>query len=484
MPFVSKRRLRIVVLVVGIILLSSITARVIVQFQLGKEIDHYKTFFKNHKDTLNGVYDPLSIKQIPYETLSALQEARLAEEAGDPQKAVKWDSYAYVNYATDPEYLCNTLVLFRKLKNLNTRAKLVALVSRDMLESENSEKQQSSKLLLDKIVQVSPQQVVVKVVDSIVKPTDLTPWSKSLTKMLVFNQTEYERVVYLDSDAQVSNSMDELFFLPPYVQFAAPLTYWSLSRDDYQAASEEIRANEKKNAKLENVISVLNSRVKKQQPIYNHLPSVPNSLCFHTANIAKEILDTRSSASPIFNFGLREETSKIGFNPNLMVIKPSAKRFEYIVDYLLPKILNEKGRYDTELINAELYNLKQIVHSQFMLFRKLKAAFVPEVMALPFGEYGLLTSSIRNSFHRELLDHEILGYENSRTPEQQSLQFLIGKSKYIHYSESVISKPWYYNSFDQLQCHSDGDDADEAEMCKIWNSIYKDFWDSKKVCEP
>ncbi|CEP63802.1 glucose N-acetyltransferase LALA0_S09e02828g [Lachancea lanzarotensis] len=483
MPFLSKRRLRIVLLVVGIVILTSITARIVVQFQLGKEIDHYRTFFKKNKDTLHDVYDPLSIKQIPYETLSALQEARLAEETGNPQKAVKWESYAYVNYATELEYLCNTLVLFKRLRSLNTKAKLVALVSRDLVESENSEKQRSSKLLLEKLVQVSPEQVVVKIVDSIVKPGDLTQWSKSLTKLLVFDQTEYERVVYLDSDAEVSNSMDELFFLPPYVTFAAPLTYWSLSKEDLQAANEEIHAFEQKNAKLENVLSVLNSRVKKKQPIYNHLPSVPNSLCFHTANIAKEILDTRSSASPVFNFGPREGIAKIAFSPNLMVIKPSAERFQYIKEYLLPKIIKQKGRYDTDLINAELYNLKQVIHSQFMLFRKLKTAFVPEVMVLPFGEYGLLTGSIRNDFHRELLSQEILGYKALRTPEQQTLKFLIGKSKFIHYTDSAISKPWYYSNFEQLQCQAKGDDADDVEKCRIWNSVYQNFWESKKVCE-
>ncbi|SCU87306.1 LAME_0D09560g1_1 [Lachancea meyersii CBS 8951] len=483
MRFISKRRPRIVILIIGLAALISVTARIIIQFQLGQEIEHYRTFFKNHKDSLHDIYDPLSIKQIPFETINALYETRMADGAGSQQKAIQWDNYAYLSYATELEYLCNTLILFKRLKQFGTNAKLVALVSRDLVESENSAKQQNTRALMDKLTEIAPEQVVVKLVDSIVKSGDPTPWSKSLTKLHIFNQTEYGRVIYLDSDAAVSNNMDELFFLPPYVRFAAPLMYWSLSETDLQTACKEVRVSEKKAVKLDNIVKTLNQRVRKQQPIYNHLPGLPNSLCFHSSNVAKEILDTRRSMSPLLHFGRGEERAKIEFSSNLMVINPNSRTFESIVQNLLPKVMNQKGQFDTDLINAELYNLKQVIHAQFMLFRKLKTAFIPEVMVLPFAEYGLLTGSICNEKHQKLIKNEILGYEAMQTAETETLESLVAKSKYIHYSDFSISKPWFYADFDQLECHPGGDDPNEAETCKIWNSVYQGFWQAKQICE-
>ncbi|KAK2625081.1 hypothetical protein QTJ16_005450 [Diplocarpon rosae] len=50
-------------------------------------------------------------------------------------------------------------------------------------------------------------------------------WADSYTKLLAFNQTQYERVLSLDSDSTVLQHMDELFFLPP-APVAMPRAYW------------------------------------------------------------------------------------------------------------------------------------------------------------------------------------------------------------------------------------------------------------------
>jgi alpha-N-acetylglucosamine transferase len=50
-------------------------------------------------------------------------------------------------------------------------------------------------------------------------------WADSYTKLLAFNQTQYDRVLSLDSDSTVLQSMDELFLLPP-APVAMPRAYW------------------------------------------------------------------------------------------------------------------------------------------------------------------------------------------------------------------------------------------------------------------
>jgi alpha-N-acetylglucosamine transferase len=50
-------------------------------------------------------------------------------------------------------------------------------------------------------------------------------WADSYTKLLAFNQTQYDRVIAFDSDALLLQSMDELFFMPP-CPIAMPRAYW------------------------------------------------------------------------------------------------------------------------------------------------------------------------------------------------------------------------------------------------------------------
>lgn len=50
-------------------------------------------------------------------------------------------------------------------------------------------------------------------------------WADSFTKLLAFNQTQYDRVLSMDSDSTILQSMDELFLLPS-VTLAAPRAYW------------------------------------------------------------------------------------------------------------------------------------------------------------------------------------------------------------------------------------------------------------------
>lgn len=50
-------------------------------------------------------------------------------------------------------------------------------------------------------------------------------WADSFTKLLAFNQTNYTRVLSLDSDSVILQPMDELFLLPA-CPVAMPRAYW------------------------------------------------------------------------------------------------------------------------------------------------------------------------------------------------------------------------------------------------------------------
>jgi alpha-N-acetylglucosamine transferase len=61
-------------------------------------------------------------------------------------------------------------------------------------------------------------------VDRLIEPDSAT-WADSYTKLLAFNQTQYDRVLSLDSDSTVLQPMDELF-LAPAAPVAMPRAYW------------------------------------------------------------------------------------------------------------------------------------------------------------------------------------------------------------------------------------------------------------------
>ncbi|KAK2470588.1 hypothetical protein H9L39_17776 [Fusarium oxysporum f. sp. albedinis] len=67
----------------------------------------------------------------------------------------------------------------------------------------------------------------VKLVPITVRHKDNTDptWADSLTKLLLFNQTQYSRILYIDSDSVLLESMDELFFMPS-IPVAMPRAYW------------------------------------------------------------------------------------------------------------------------------------------------------------------------------------------------------------------------------------------------------------------
>jgi alpha-N-acetylglucosamine transferase len=50
-------------------------------------------------------------------------------------------------------------------------------------------------------------------------------WDFSITKFVAFNQTQYLRLIHLDSDVTLLNHMDDLFLLPP-TSVAMTRAYW------------------------------------------------------------------------------------------------------------------------------------------------------------------------------------------------------------------------------------------------------------------
>jgi hypothetical protein len=129
-----------------------------------------------------------------------------------------WSQYAYCQYVTNEDYLCNSLMIFESLDRVGAKASKVMMYPQGWNVSGSDHTSGLLREARDSYgVQLSPIQVQHLEGD--------TTWADSFTKLLAFNQTQFKRVLSLDSDATVLQSMDELFLTPPSA-VAMPRAYW------------------------------------------------------------------------------------------------------------------------------------------------------------------------------------------------------------------------------------------------------------------
>ncbi|KAJ5156819.1 nucleotide-diphospho-sugar transferase, partial [Penicillium capsulatum] len=134
---------------------------------------------------------------------------------------IDWSRFAYTQYATDRSYLCNSVMLFEALHRLGSKADRVMLYPSGFLQSEDDNSKEGRLLRFAR----DHYQVKLNPIEIQMKGGSGAPWSSSYTKLLAFNQTDYDRILHLDSDGTVLQSMDELFLLPPG-PVAMPRAYW------------------------------------------------------------------------------------------------------------------------------------------------------------------------------------------------------------------------------------------------------------------
>ncbi|KAL2754263.1 glycosyltransferase family 8 protein [Sodiomyces alcalophilus JCM 7366] len=171
---------------------------------------------------------------------------------------VDWSRFAYVQYVTDSVYLCNAVMIFESLHRLQSKADRLMMYPAFMMSPDATVASSHDERLLIKArdeygVKLAPIQIQrrdgldgasVHLKSTLLQPLPLFPpspfaplpfsslslstaqtWSDSFTKLLAFNQTQYDRVLSLDSDSTILQPMDELFLLPP-CPIAMPRAYW------------------------------------------------------------------------------------------------------------------------------------------------------------------------------------------------------------------------------------------------------------------
>lgn len=110
---------------------------------------------------------------------------------------------AYCQYVTDRDYLCNSLMIFESLSISGSQADLLLMYPQHWnLDPSSIEGHWLRKAREEYGVKLAPIQIQHFEGEH--------TWADSFTKLLAFNQTQYERVISLDSDANVLGVCSEV----------------------------------------------------------------------------------------------------------------------------------------------------------------------------------------------------------------------------------------------------------------------------------
>lgn len=85
----------------------------------------------------------------------------------------------------------------------------------------------------------------------------IATWAESYTKLLAFNQTQYDRVLSLDSDSTVLQIMDELFLLPSS-PVAMPRAYW-LAQQPHNFLSSQMVLIQPSKMEFDRIMNAINT---------------------------------------------------------------------------------------------------------------------------------------------------------------------------------------------------------------------------------
>lgn len=133
-------------------------------------------------------------------------------------------NYAYITMATSKNYLLGIMTMYLSLKKTGTTIPLYAMLPSNLIkeEAELCDRMKANGInIIEYSDSISiPQQLI----DSNEKHGD-SRFSHTFDKLLVFEQTQFDKIVYLDADIYILHNLDHLFLLPHMSAMIAGKSY-------------------------------------------------------------------------------------------------------------------------------------------------------------------------------------------------------------------------------------------------------------------
>lgn len=209
--WLSSRRIRFVALITMLLFLASTILMLPGASQLHNfSPQHVYDTFKNSTGLQSANKMNNTVGEIPPETKAPESveaehnNAKVQEEESEEEEVEKvdWSGFAYVQYVTNANYLCNSLMILEALYRLGTKADRIMMYPRQWQVPDSMETATTSE---GRFLAQARDDYLTKLIPITVQTFERgdPTWKDSYTKLLAFNQTQYKRLVSLDSDAIV-----------------------------------------------------------------------------------------------------------------------------------------------------------------------------------------------------------------------------------------------------------------------------------------
>lgn len=154
-------------------------------------------------------------------------------------------------------------MVFEALQRLGSKADRVLLYPEEWDMVDESSQDRVSQLLIraERMWKVKLRPISLLDTDGKASPGTLnapSSWSTSITKLRAFELGEYDRVLHLDSDITLLQSLDHLFLLPK-TPIAMPRAYWSDNKPSEWPLTSLLMLIEPNPLELRNFIDILMS---------------------------------------------------------------------------------------------------------------------------------------------------------------------------------------------------------------------------------
>lgn len=113
--------------------------------------------------------------------------------------------YCYVTVLTNDRYLDGTITLALSIKKNKCKYPLQVIIPKDKKAlKEQLNKNKISYICMDNVVENTKEYIA----------NDVSYWAETLFKLNIFRLTQYEKIVFLDSDMIIRKNIDKLFECP------------------------------------------------------------------------------------------------------------------------------------------------------------------------------------------------------------------------------------------------------------------------------
>lgn len=133
-------------------------------------------------------------------------------------------NYAYITISTGKIYLLGIMAMYLSLKQTGTKIPLYAMLPSDLIKEEEKLCEQLKENGINIIEYNNSISIPQQLIDNNENHGDRR-FSHTFDKLLVFEQTQFDKIVYLDADIYILHNLDHLFQLPHMSAMIAGKSY-------------------------------------------------------------------------------------------------------------------------------------------------------------------------------------------------------------------------------------------------------------------